>query len=74
MDTKLDLTKIAENIVYVKPILAADLPQDVREKVGDLETIFAVHNAKGEQLALVADRKLAFHLARENHMNPVTLH
>ncbi len=37
MNTKLDLATIAEKIVYVKPILAADLPDELREKVGDLE-------------------------------------
>lgn len=74
METKIDLEKLGQDIVYVKPILAKELPADMREKVGDLEELFAVHNASGEQLALVADRKLAFHLARENNMQPVTLH
>jgi hypothetical protein len=74
MNTKIDLATMGDGIVYVKPIMARDLPEDVREKVGDLEEVFAVHNAKGEQLALVANRKLAFHLARENDMQPVTLH
>lgn len=74
MDTKIDLSKIGHGIVYVKPILAVDLPAEMREKVGDLEELYSVHNAKGEQLALVANRKLAFHLARENNMEPVTVH
>ncbi|EBA13360.1 DUF1150 family protein [Roseobacter sp. CCS2] len=74
MDTKFDFEKFEQGIVYVKPILAADLPDEMRAKVGDLEELFSVHNAEGEQLALVADRKLAFHLARENNMEPVTVH
>jgi len=74
MDSKFDLSQIAQNIVYVKPILAADLPAEMQDQVGDLEEIFAVHNSAGEQLALVADRKLAFHLAREHKMTPVTVH
>lgn len=74
MDTKFDLKEIGQGIVYVKPVLVSDLPADVRDEVGDLEQLFAVHNAKGEQLALVANRKLAFHLARENDMQPVTVH
>jgi len=73
MDTKFDLEKLGQGIVYVKPILATDLPDDMRAKVGDLEELFSVHNADGEQLALVADRKLAFDLARENNMEPVTV-
>ncbi|MEJ8563037.1 DUF1150 family protein [Yoonia sp. GPGPB17] len=74
MDTKFDFATFGQGIVYVKPILATDLPDEMRAKVGDLEELFSVHNADGEQLALVADRKLAFHLARENNMEPVTVH
>ena len=74
MDTRFDLEKLGQDIVYVKPILVAELPEEMRAKVGDLQELFAVHNADGEQLALVADRKLAFHLARENNMHPVTVH
>jgi len=74
MDTKFELEKRGEGIVYVKPVLAADLPEDMRASVGDLEKLFSVHNADGERLALVANRKLAFHLARENNMEPVRVH
>ena len=74
MDTKFDLESFGQGIVYVKPILAADLPDEMRAKVGDLEELFSVHDAEGQQLALVADRKLAFHLARQHNMEPVTLH
>ena len=74
MDMKIDLEKISQNVVYVKPILTADLPTEVQDQVGDIDQIYAVHNAEGEQLALVADRKMAFHLAREHKMEPVTLH
>lgn len=74
MDTKFDLSKFGEGIAYVKPILASELPAEMQAKVGDLEELFSVHNAEGERLALVADRKLAFHLARENNMEPVTVH
>lgn len=74
MDTKFDFDKIGQSIVYVKPVLADDLPKELREQIGDLQELFSVHNAEGEQLALVADRKLAFHLAREHNMEPVALH
>jgi hypothetical protein len=65
---------MGEGIVYVKPILVTELPDEVREQVGELTEVFALHNAAGEQLALVADRKMAFHLARQNDMEPVTVH
>ncbi len=61
-------------LVYVKPVDVADLPQDVRDEAGDLEQLFALHDASGEQLALVANRTLAYDLARQNDMVPVTLH
>lgn len=61
-------------IVYVRPVLTADLPEDVQEQIGDLETVFAVHDAAGERLALVRDRKMAFVLARQNDLAPVNVH
>ncbi len=74
MNAKYDFKDLDQGIVYVKSVLVADLPAKLRSQVGDLEQLFAVHNAEGEQLALVANRKLAFHLARENDMQPVTVH
>jgi len=74
MNTKMDLGTLGAGMVYVKPVSVADLPDEVRAQAGDLKTIFAVHDAEGEQLALVANRTLAFDLAREHDMRPVTLH
>ncbi|WP_246082530.1 DUF1150 family protein [Rubellimicrobium rubrum] len=71
---KPDLKVIGADIVYVKPIAVADLPEELREQAGELETIFAVHDAEGQQLALVADRDLAFVLARQYDRVPVTVH
>jgi hypothetical protein len=61
-------------IVYVRPVDVADLPEDLREQVGDLTRLYAVHNAEGERLALVENRSLAFQVARQNNMDPVTVH
>jgi hypothetical protein len=61
-------------IVYVRPIQVADLPDELREQIGDLEVIYAVHGADGQRLALVADRKLAFHLARQHDATPMSVH
>lgn len=74
MNTSRKLAEMGRNIVYVKEIETADLPEYLRAEAGDLETLFSVHNADGQQLALVANRNLAFHLARENRMVPVTVH
>lgn len=74
MNSKVNLSALDKGIVYVKSVDVADLPRGVREQAGELETLFAVHNADGEQLALVANRALAFELARQHDMRPVTLH
>ena len=64
----------ADKIVYVREISVAELPDDVREQMGDAEVIWSVHGADGRRLALVADKKLAFHLAREHDFTPVSVH
>ncbi len=61
-------------IVYVRPVPVADLPDEIRVQVGGAGTIYAVHAADGERLALVRDRRLAFALARQNDMAPVSAH
>jgi len=75
MNTKYDdLPGGEDNIVYVRPVAVADLPKDVQEQAMGAETLYAVHDASGERLALVKDRKLAFILARQNDLTPVTVH
>lgn len=75
METKYEFeTENQQPIVYVRPVNASDLPDDIREQVGELETLYAVHNTDGERLALVRDRGMAFMLARQNDMTPVTVH
>lgn len=63
-----------ERMVYVRPVEAADLPDDVQKHVGKSGQLFAVHNAEGERLALVRDRRMAFALARQNDLAPVNVH
>ena len=63
-----------DRIVYVREVLVQDLPETLREAVGPVETVFSVHGSDGQQLALVADRKLAFHLAREHDFTPMSVH
>ncbi|PQO23163.1 DUF1150 domain-containing protein [Rhodobacteraceae bacterium WD3A24] len=77
MHTKFEIDQDADNanrIVYVRPVAVADLPDEVRREVGGLETLYAVHDSDGERLALVRDRRLAFVLARQNDMAPVSVH
>ncbi len=75
MNTKFDFgAEDQDKIVYVRPVQVDDLPQEVQDQIGDTKTVFAVHNAEGERLALVRDRKLAFVLARQNDLAPVNVH
>lgn len=61
-------------IVYVREIAVRDLPDDLREQAGDLEMIYSVHAPNGQQIALVANRALAFDLARHHDVTPVSVH
>ncbi|WP_296420793.1 DUF1150 family protein [Pseudooctadecabacter sp.] len=74
MDTKFDFSDMGDRLVYVKAVAVADLPDEVREAAGDLDELFAVHDSEGQQLALVAEREMAFVLARQHDMQPVTVH
>jgi hypothetical protein len=64
----------SDKIVYVREIAVAELPDEVRDQLGDAQMIWSVHGADGRQLALVADKKLAFHLALEHDFTPVSVH
>ncbi|PJA60546.1 MAG: DUF1150 domain-containing protein, partial [Rhodobacterales bacterium CG_4_9_14_3_um_filter_71_31] len=44
-----------------------------RAQVGDA-ALYAIHDASGARLALVGDRDLAFVVARQNEMTPVSVH
>ena len=75
MHTKFEFPEEAgERIVYVRPVAVADLPDEVRDKVPGVTTLYAVCDTDGEQLALVRDRKMAFLLARQHDMAPVNVH
>lgn len=74
MRTKYDLSALGPDVVYVKAVPVESLPPELREQAGGLEVIFAVHDAEGTQIALVADRQLAFSLARQHDKVPMTVH
>ena len=68
------MTGPQDRTVYVKTILVTDLPREVRDQAEGLEQLYAVHDATGQQLALVGDHKLVFDLAREHNYAPVLVH
>ena len=62
------------NTVYIRRVALDTLPDDVRRQVPDVDALYAVHGIDGERLALVKDRELAFVLARQNELTPVSVH
>ena len=78
MDVKYDnlpgVAAAERAIVYVRPVLVADLPAELQSQAEGFLTIYAVHRPDGARVALVADRALAFELARQNDMAPVFVH
>ena len=58
---------------YVRPVSVAELPQDVQSDLGGIETVYAIFDEMGTQLALVNGQKLAFSVARQNHYEPYLL-
>lgn len=74
MNQKFDLRSGGERIVYVRPVDVAELSEDVQAQVGSTDgIIYALHNEDGERLALVRDRRMAFIIARQHDMAPVSV-
>lgn len=74
MHSKFEFESQDDRLVYVREIAVADLPEDMRDQADGQDTLFALHAADGERLAIVKERGLAFLLARENDYSPVTVH
>ena len=75
MYTKFDFGHEDENrIVYIREVPVSDLPEEMQAQVEGAKVLYAVHAADGERLALVKERNLAFVLARQNDLAPVTVH
>ena len=64
----------SDRIVYVRPVRAEELPEEIRAQVGKAERLYAVHDKDGVQLALVNGRRMAFALARSHDYAPVNVH
>lgn len=62
------------NTVYIRQVSTQSLPAELQEQLAGVSSLYAVHDAAGERLALVRDRKLAFTLARQNELQPVSVH
>lgn len=74
MNTKFDFGQETDTTVYIRRVAVSSLPQDLRDQVEGTDELYAVHGADGARIALVKDRGLAFMLARENELSPVSVH
>ncbi|WP_295043830.1 DUF1150 family protein [uncultured Paracoccus sp.] len=75
MDTKFDFGGTdADKTVYIRQVETSSLPVAVQEQLEGIDSLYAVHDADGERLALVKERSLAFMLARQNELMPVSVH
>lgn len=62
-----------ERIVYIRSVEASELPEPARDQVPP-GGVYAIHDSDGNRLALVAGRDLAFVVARQHDMSPVSVH
>lgn len=72
--TEQENTQVAGRMVYIREVAVADLPTEVQDQAQGLETLSAIGAENGDRLALVHDRETAFVVARQNDMQPVSVH
>ena len=60
-------------IVYIRPIDTAAVPEAVASGI-TAPMVYAIHDASGNRLAVIADRDAAFYVARQHEMTPVYAH
>lgn len=79
--TKKDFAGLgAPDLVYVRAISAADVLADAPTAearglmIDPYQTLYAVHGADGERLAVMLDRETAFAAAVAHELAPVSVH
>jgi hypothetical protein len=69
---------IAQNVVYVREIAAADLKGEgvipIDAPVPATQKFFALCTQDGRKVAILDNRDLAFAAAREHELEPVSVH
>lgn len=74
MSDKTETRDQEDRTVYIRPVSTIDLPEDVRSQIEGMDHVYSVNTAMGERIALVKDRNLAFVLARQHDLAPVSVH
>ena len=64
------------HIVYVREVKAADLKDELGSEINipDDKKLYAVHAANGQRMAVLDDRLAAFAGARQNDLEPLSVH
>ncbi len=61
-------------IAYIRQVPVSTLPDEIREQLPGVSEVYGIHTEEGECLALARDRKMAFVLARQHDLAPVSAH
>lgn len=61
-------------IAYIREVSVDHLPDEIRAQLGNAERVYGVLSEEGEMLALARDRHMAFVVARQNDLSPVSAH
>jgi hypothetical protein len=61
-------------IAYIRQVPVEALPDEIRQQLGGASKVYGIHTEAGECLALARDRKMAFVLARQHDLAPVSAH
>ncbi len=65
---------LEDGIVYLRPVDAADLPEDMVEEAGGADQLWSIHNSDGDQLAFIADLDMAQDLAKQFQYTALAVH
>jgi hypothetical protein len=63
-----------QRIAYIRQVPREALPQELRATLPARAEVYGVHSPEGEVLALTGDRRMAFAMARQNDLAPVSAH
>ena len=61
-------------IVYIREVPVESLPDPIRAQLDGVAHVWGVHTPTGDCVALARDRAMAFVVARQNDLTPVSAH
>ncbi len=74
MDTPFNALNVDDKIVYIRPLEDRDVPQEVMAKVGARDDAHAILAQDGNVIGLAPSREIAFEMAREHELAPMSVH